>query len=388
MAVLEALAAGRPAVVPDAAGPAEIVDSTCGRRYRPGDAGAAARALLEVLDAPGLGAGGPARVREHFDLEASRRRYGAALAPLRRRAGRAGRAAELTVVTVTRNSARELRGLLASAARELPGARVVVVDCDSSDESVAVAETFASARVIALAENAGFARACNLGVAAVDAGAVALVNPDVELVDGSLGWLAAEALREDPGAPERLLAPLVLLGDGSRQDSVHPRPVSSADLLRSLVPPALLPPPLRERCEPWRARAPRRVGWAVGCALVARADTLRRLGPFEERLFLYGEDLELGVRAARAGVETWFWPGARVIHHRAHSSAREFGGEPFEALAQARHDAVRLALGPRRARVDDGAQALTFRSRAALKRALGRDAERERRQLEALHRVR
>ena len=35
---------------------------------------------------------------------------------------------------------------------------------------------------------------------------------------------------------------------------------------------------------------------------------------------MYGEDLELGLRAARAGVETWFWPGARVVHHRAHSS--------------------------------------------------------------------
>jgi len=72
------------------------------------------------------------------------------------------------------------------------------------------------------------------------------------------------------------------------------------------------------------------VGWAVGCAVVARTDTLRRLGPFDERIFLYGEDLDLGLRADAAGVQTWFWPSARVIHAGAHSSARAFGGEPFE----------------------------------------------------------
>jgi glycosyltransferase involved in cell wall biosynthesis len=45
LAVLEALAAGRPAIVPAACGPAEIVDHSCGRLYPPGDARAAAEAI-------------------------------------------------------------------------------------------------------------------------------------------------------------------------------------------------------------------------------------------------------------------------------------------------------------------------------------------------------
>jgi hypothetical protein len=48
---------------------------------------------------------------------------------------------------------------------------------------------------------------------------------------------------------------------------------------------------------------------------------------------------------------------------------------------------VARRLGPRRARLDDVAQAATFGSRIALKRALGRTAERERRQLEAVRRI-
>jgi GT2 family glycosyltransferase len=130
------------------------------------------------------------------------------------------------------------------------------------------------------------------------------------------------------------------------------------------------------------------VGWAVGCALVARTDTLRTLGPFDDSIFMYGEDLELGLRARRQGIETWLWPSARVVHRRAHSSAAAFGGEPFAVLARARHDVVARRLGRGRAGLDDLAQQLTFASRLALKRMLGRPAVRERRQLAAVQAVR
>jgi GT2 family glycosyltransferase len=210
-----------------------------------------------------------------------------------------------------------------------------------------------------------------------------LLNPDAELLDDSLGALADEALDRD-----RLLAPLVLRPDGSRQDSVHPAPGGAAELARALLPFTRLPARIAAPFAPWRSRSPRRVGWAVGCALVGRTDTLRRLGPFDERIFLYGEDLELGLRAADAGIETWFWPAGRVLHHGAHATAATFGEEPVELLARARREAIGARHGPRRVLVDDIAEALTFGTRIAAKRALGRDATRERRQLEALRRAR
>jgi GT2 family glycosyltransferase len=292
---------------------------------------------------------------------------------------------DLALVTVTHNSERELEALLRSVDRHLPGASVVVVDCASADGSVEVARRAGTVRV-ALEENVGFGRGCNLGLAQVGQLVTALVNPDVELLDNSLLDIGWEALRGD--APERLLAPLVLSADGSRQDTVHPEPASAADLVRSLIPPALMPGRLGVALAPWRSPRPRPVGWAVGCALVARTVTLRRLGPFDERIFMYGEDLELGLRAGELGIETWFWPGSRVLHHQAHASGREFGGEPFERHAQGRHDAVLRCRGWRAAAVDDVAQAVTFASRMALKAALGRPAARERRQLRAVRSVR
>ena len=385
IAVAEALAAGRPAVVPAAGGVREIVDGTCAVMYAPGDANAAAEAVSQIVEDAAfgarLGAAGRERARQRFDRTVSVSAYARAVGPLLPAAA-PRTTTPLALVTVTHNSEAELGTFLASARRHLPDAQVIVVDSASRDGSVALARSSPNVTVIALEANVGFGAASNAGLEAVDAPVTAFVNPDVEFVDGSLLTLAEEAARTD--RTERLFAPLVLFPDGRRQDSVHPVPGSAADLVFSVVSPAALPGRLGAALAPWRAGHPRRVGWAIGCALLARTATFRRLGPFDASIFMYGEDLDLGLRAAEAGVPTWFWPAARIVHHGAHASARAFGGEPFDRLARGRHDVVTRRLGPARARWDDRAQALTFLTRIAARRVLGRAAERERRQLSAV----
>jgi N-acetylglucosaminyl-diphospho-decaprenol L-rhamnosyltransferase len=386
MAVLEALACARPVIIPDAGGPAEIADRTCAILYPPGAVNAAADAIVELIKDPtrasNMGAKGRELAKRRFELGRARTEFARAVAPLiNRRSPTPEGARDCAILTVTRNSADVLGRFLDSVRRHFDGARMVVVDCDSSDETVAIAESMPDSVTIQAGSNIGFGAACNLGMREISEPVTILLNPDTELIDDSLLALVGEVVRVER---ERLLAPLVLNRDGSRQDTVHPAPCSVPDLVRSLVPPSAPPRAAAQILAPWLASRPKRVGWAVGCALAGRTETLRRLGPFDSGIFLYGEDLDLGLRAQRAGVETWFWPFARVIHHRAHSTEIEFGGEPFELLARARHQVVRRRLGRDRALVDDAAQALTFTSRAMLKRALGREALRERRQLQAL----
>jgi N-acetylglucosaminyl-diphospho-decaprenol L-rhamnosyltransferase len=269
-----------------------------------------------------------------------------------------------------------LPALFESLRRHLPDAGLVVVDCASSDASAQLARE-QGAVVVALEQNVGFGAACNRGLAEVRTAVSALVNPDVELLDDSFLRAAEAALRTG-----RLVAPLVLNPDGTRQDTAHPPPISAASVLGALLPQRL------SWLAPWRARRPRRIGWAVGCAIVARTDSLRALGPFDERIFMYGEDLDLALRARDIGIETWFWPGARVVHHGGHAAAREFGGEPLEHVARTRREVVRRRLGARAAAFDDAILTLTYLSRIFVKGALGRDRNRERRQLAALRRAR
>ncbi len=76
VALTEALACGRPVVAPRAGGPLEIVDESCGALYEPGDAAAAAAALVHVIGRAAEMAG-PARERAErlFDRRTSRRRF-------------------------------------------------------------------------------------------------------------------------------------------------------------------------------------------------------------------------------------------------------------------------------------------------------------------------
>jgi N-acetylglucosaminyl-diphospho-decaprenol L-rhamnosyltransferase len=296
-------------------------------------------------------------------------------APLIRRSANCNAGAGLAIVTVTHNSAPQLAALLRSVAAHLPEAQVVVADCASGDGSVAVGRA-AGARVLALGENVGFGTACNRALGEVDVPACALLNPDIELLDASLAELASTA-----AGSRRLLAPLILSADGSRQDTVHPLPGSGAELLRALLPYTRLP--LRATA-PWNARQPRRVGWAIGAALVASTALLHELGPFDERIFMYAEDLDLALRARSAGVETWFDPRGRVLHHGAHSTAAAYGGEPTELLIRSRRTVVARRLGRPALARDDGAAAVRFAGRIAVRRLLGRPAAREWAQLRAL----
>jgi glycosyltransferase involved in cell wall biosynthesis len=79
LALVEALASSRPVVAPAAGGPLEIVDESCGRLYPPGDAGAAAAALVELLEDPAtaaaLGQAGRLRAEREFDLARARERF-------------------------------------------------------------------------------------------------------------------------------------------------------------------------------------------------------------------------------------------------------------------------------------------------------------------------
>ena len=386
IAIAEALASGVPVVAAAAAGPAEIVDESCGSLFPPGDADAAAAALADVLKHGGeLGAGARRRAEERFDLERARERFSELVerhsaAPARRE--RAGDG--LALVTVTHDSSREVATLLASAARHLPDAQVVVVDSGSADDSVEVARAH-GAEVIAL-DNVGYGRAANAGVEAAARPVTVVLNPDVELVDASLADVADELARG--GGPGRLVVPAVVLPDGSRQDVAQHEPGTLPLLVSALVPPTVLPRRLRPALDPWRAGRPRRVGWPVGACIAARTETLRNLGPFDTDIFLYGEDLDLGLRAADAGIETWFWPDARVLHKRAHTTSRAFDGEPFKLLASRRREVIAARRGRRRARLDDAVQAVTFADRIALKALIRRDTTRERRQLAALRATR
>ncbi len=268
-----------------------------------------------------------------------------------------------TVVTVLHDSAEDLDRLLDSLDRQIHGqAHVIAVDTGSRDGGPEIARE-RGCELIELPGNPGFGAANNAGVARSRHEVTALLNPDVEVLDRRLRSLVEIARDVDA-----LHFPRLVNDDGTVQDSAHPRPGTRREIVRALLPARLAP-------QPYRARDPRRVGWAIAAALVARTDTLRALGPFDPGAFLFYEDLDLCLRAP---VPSLLHPEVTLLHRGGHSTAKV---DRLRLEATRRREVVRARLGPAALRRDDLAQAITFGRSAWLR-------PRARAQLQALREAR
>jgi N-acetylglucosaminyl-diphospho-decaprenol L-rhamnosyltransferase len=286
-----------------------------------------------------------------------------------------------TVVVVLHDSAAELADLLRSIDAHL-GERpqLVAVDSGSRDGGAALAADW-GAEVIVRPDNPGFGPASNAGVGRARHDVTVLMNPDCELLDGSLATLVQLA-----GTHKHALhVPRLLSADGSIQRSAHPLPGTLGAVAGAALHPPLLPAAARERLEPFRAERARTVGWAIAACLAGSTSALRRLGPFDPTVHLFGEDMDLCLRARAAGMPTVLHPQLRLRNAGGHSTLR--AGEPFDLLARRRRAVVAAARGPLALALDDLAQGITFASRAAGHALLGGDARRPRRQLAALTRA-
>ena len=287
----------------------------------------------------------------------------------------------LSIVVVTWQSAPDLERLIESMTEHLGhGTELIVVDNASGDEVAARASAWPGPRrIIPLDSNLGFGAAANRGIEAAEGEATVLLNPDTELVDSSLPELARYAL-----ARRALAGPRVLEPDGSHQPSASGPPVGAWPWIGAVVPGALQPSWLLARTEPWRLERTTRVAWLAGSCVAAPRDVLLSLGPFDPAIHLYGEDMDLGLRAARAGVPSLFCPEvARVIHRGQGSTSQLLPDGPWELIARNRRAVLRREFGSRRERAAQGAHLFNLALRETAKRALGRDVSRDRAALRA-----
>lgn len=278
-----------------------------------------------------------------------------------------------SIVVVTWNSERDLPRLVESVHAHLdPGEyELIFVDGASSDASPALARELApEAKVVALDENVGFGIANNVGVREASGDAIVLLNPDTELIDGSLADLAGLA-RAEPA----LFGARLLNEDRSWQISAFPRVASWEGTLLAVWPGAAMPRRLRQRCEPWRFEYRVPAGWLSAACLAGRRDLLLELGPFDERLHLYGEDTDLGVRAWQAGVGSYFAPDtARVIHITGRSGQQRFSDVGMRRKVAGRRWVVRQHFGRGALWLDNVVEFIRHGSRWLLKKAMRRDA--------------
>ena len=282
--------------------------------------------------------------------------------PDRSVAGAAGWAA----VVVNYNAGPALVDCVGSVLAQDPVPQLVVVDNASTDGSLdGLRQAHAGVRIVQSGGNLGYARAANLGIAATDAPVVAVLNPDTVLGPGTGRALAARfAADADLGAA----GPRLHNQDGTVYPSARKIP-SIVDavghgLLFFVWPTNPFTGRYRETgADPAR---PRDVDWVSGAAVWLRREALDDIGGWDERYFMYVEDVDLCWRLRRAGWQVAYEPAGTVEHLLGVSTATR----PYRMIAEHHRSLLRFAsvrfTGPRRALLGPAAAFLTARGALAM----------------------
>lgn len=195
---------------------------------------------------------------------------------------------------------------------------ILVVDNNSTDASLAILEQYLGSGRLSIVRsdrNRGVAGGRNLGVMHARGSIVAFIDNDGY---ADPGWLGAAVKTMDSGAGIGVVASVVFFAgrkiilngaggtvnlQGYGGDFCFDTPYEFAQL-------------------------PHRVLYAMGCGMVVRRDVLERVGPFDEKLFNYYDDTELGIRAWKSGYEVVVAPDAWIDHGFGYSD-RILGNKAF-----------------------------------------------------------
>jgi GT2 family glycosyltransferase len=186
------------------------------------------------------------------------------------------------------------------------------------DELVVVANRpgleLGGTRVLENETPAGFAANVNRGVAATEGEFLVVANPDTETAPDAVAKLH-ELARSRPRCG--IAGPQLRYPDGRWQPSRRRFPTVTGTLVRRTPLRLLLHPHERQRGHyllDERPDEPVEADWLLGAFLFLRRTMLDELGGFDEGFPLYGEDIDLCYRAAKAGWERWYVPQALVTH--------------------------------------------------------------------------
>ena len=249
----------------------------------------------------------------------------------------------LTIVIINWNSRDYLAKCLESIRQQRLShdAEVVVVDGASFDGSEAlVQDKFPEVHFIQSPDNIGYGRCCNLGARSARGEFLLILNPDTELKPGAVGAMMA-ALKSQ--SKIGLVGARLIDSDGTYQfSSTHPLPgifntVFDCAFIRMLA---------------WklsgrsRRRSPFTVNAVSGACMMVRTSLFKKIGGFNPRYFMYGEDVDLCQRVRGSGHEVYHVPMAEVVHHGGVSSANRGSGFSQVIIREAVDVFMRIHHGP------------------------------------------
>lgn len=232
---------------------------------------------------------------------------------------------KLTISIATYNNEKEILDVLDCIYRNTTDLNfeVFVIDNNSSDKTVRrIYNKYPSVKVIEQPSNIGFGRSHNYILDRINSDYHAIVNPDIKF-DGNMLKKMVDYMNANEDVA--LLTPQILNVDGSVQRLPRKKPTLKY----------VLSGRLEHHSEKFRQirdeytmtgvdfKEPTEVDFCTGCFMLIRTEVLKKLKGFDDRFFMYFEDVDLTQRAKEYG-KTIIYPEAKVFHSWNRDSAQKF----------------------------------------------------------------
>ncbi len=187
---------------------------------------------------------------------------------------------------------------------------VVVDDCSTDGTAARIRADCPQAEVIVQPRRSGFAAACNAGISQARAPLILLLNSDIIVNDDAIDRMIAFVRESGADACGcRLVAP-----DGT------PQPYSiRVPTVRQVIRAAFGGRAVADEPDD----GPAEVECLQGSCLMMTRDAIELTGRWDERFFLYCEDIDWCIRARNAGLRLFYLPDIVMVHHRGLSTSAE-----------------------------------------------------------------
>lgn len=217
----------------------------------------------------------------------------------------------VSVVVVNFNGGKDLLECLRSVQLQRAANDIVIVDNASSDGSVAAAQAeFPKCKTILNAANLGFAQGANIGAHYAETDILLFLNPDTRLEPECVALLCDALARHDGVAGPSL----TVEATGAREYGWRTNHLGMPRALHHQQKPLFVP----------------------GCALATTRATFDAMGHFDDRYFLFVEDLEYCWRVLVSGREVQVVEGARAWHRGGGSAPGGYLGKPVYETSEMR----------------------------------------------------
>ena len=226
-----------------------------------------------------------------------------------------------------------LRLCLSSLKRVLSASfkhEILVTDITSSPETRNIVEEFPDVKLLKFKENMGYTKGVNEGIRAASGDFVLVLNPDIVPMVGSIeGLVSYLATNNNVG----MAGPRLLNFDGSVQNSCF-RYYTPMTILCRRSPLGKTPFGKKILAKFTMADKnldnPTEVEWLMGSSIMVSRKAVEKVGPMDERFFLYMSDVDWARRFWENGFKVIYYPEAKMYHYHKRESQGRFG--PFDIL--------------------------------------------------------